>query len=30
MKAVTPPQLVTSGSGKVTPPAAMICLNSQS
>ena len=30
MKPVTPPQLVTSGSGKVTPPAAMSCLNSHS
>jgi hypothetical protein len=27
MKAVTPPQLVTSASWNVTPPDAIICLN---
>ena len=30
MNAVTPPQFVTSGSGKVTPPAAMSWRNSYS
>ena len=30
MKVETPPQLVTSGSGKVTPPVAIRFLKSQS